>query len=79
MPLFRHLHFSDYDDYDTIPLPNEIPAFLATSVAWCVIEHGKWPGMKEMAPARVLSELPIAIHAAGATLRRLGMKAFPLL
>ena len=83
----RSLHFVDgidryLDSYRKNPnliLTNteELSQFMITPQDWRTIE--KLEGGAELIPAKILSELLIAIHHAGTTLQELHISCFPLL
>jgi hypothetical protein len=55
----------------------DLSRFMATPQNWRTIE--KLEGGAKLVPAKILSELVIAIHKAGATLREIHIGCFPLL
>lgn len=55
--------------------PNELPLLMAVPLDWATIEDLE--GGAELPPAKILSELPIAIHKAGATIPELLIRCFP--
>ncbi|MBE3048968.1 hypothetical protein IMZ48_42015, partial [Candidatus Bathyarchaeota archaeon] len=62
------------------PSKDEMLEYLASSFSWAEVEqgvHGLSQG--ELTPMRVLSELPIAMHLAGKSLRHLVVKEIPFL
>jgi hypothetical protein len=81
------LHFEDeigfrsyLDPYSYEPTlvstnPEELPRLMATPVDWRTIEELQ--GGADLAPAKLLSELPIAIHKAGATMSVIEAYCFP--
>jgi hypothetical protein len=54
----------------------ELSRFLTTPQGWSTIETLE--GGAELVPAKILSELPIAIHKAGTTLRQIHIDYFPV-
>jgi hypothetical protein len=83
------LHFVDsidsyldlYSENPTLLLSKshteELSRFMATPQKWRTIEQLE--GGAKLVPAKILSELVIAIHKAGATLRHIHIGCFPLL
>jgi hypothetical protein len=55
--------------------PEELPRLMAAPFNWRTIEKVK--GGAELLPAQILSELPIAIHKAGATMSAINLRCFP--
>ncbi|OBT95245.1 hypothetical protein VE01_07590 [Pseudogymnoascus verrucosus] len=55
--------------------PDELPRLMAIPLDWRTIENLE--GGAELLPAKILSELPIAIHKAGATVLDILIRCFP--
>ena len=55
--------------------PNELPLLMTTPLDWETIEGLE--GGAELLAAKILSELPIAIHKAGATIPNIQVRCFP--
>jgi hypothetical protein len=73
-----------YYRFNPLILPRDkslLPDFLSAALEWKAIEDVNdtklTPGDVKLTPARILFELPIAIHKTGATLRDLYIGAFP--
>ncbi|OBT77349.1 hypothetical protein VF21_03453 [Pseudogymnoascus sp. 05NY08] len=67
-----------YEDKERFLLttdPEELPRLLVAPVRWRDIE--KIRGGADLTPAKLLSELPIAIHKAGATISTITLHCFP--
>jgi hypothetical protein len=89
MALCSSLHFVDsidnyldlYSENPTLLLSKSntegLSRFMATPQNWRTIEQLK--GGAKLVPAKILSELVIAIHKAGTTLREIHIGCFPLL
>ncbi|KFY61422.1 hypothetical protein V496_05010 [Pseudogymnoascus sp. VKM F-4515 (FW-2607)] len=75
------VHFLDYlnrlaDDPSRMSThPNELPLLMTAPLDWQTVE-GLERGA-ELLPAKILSELPIAIHKAGATIPNIIVRCFP--
>ena len=78
MPLFGSLLFDDTDIYAGHLTRQEREA---PSLPLVIIAADRWSTLEAnydcVPPARILSDLPIAIHRAGVTLREMGIAAFP--
>ncbi|MBE3048109.1 hypothetical protein IMZ48_37515 [Candidatus Bathyarchaeota archaeon] len=92
MPLFGSILFNDEDVYAGHPKREEReeseepdpppPLHLSLTAAekWAAVEAMESLEARRapLPPARILSDLPVAIHAAGATLREIGVNCFPM-
>ncbi|OBT81924.1 hypothetical protein VE02_09683 [Pseudogymnoascus sp. 03VT05] len=73
-----HYNYRNYNDKDRFLLttdPEELPRLLVAPVRWRDIEGIR--GGADLTPAKLLSELPIAIHKAGATISTITLHCFP--
>lgn len=75
----RDPYLCEYKEDPTMLLNNinAFAPFMTSPLDWITIEQLE--GGAKLVPAKILSELPIAIHQAGATLRKLYVGCFPTL
>jgi hypothetical protein len=72
---------SDYDDTSLLTDTERLSQFMSAPLSWLEIEDESTEARRPTAGlecVRLLWELPIALHRAGATLRELTLQSFPL-